>query len=471
MNPPATASQDLDTGRISPLEKIGYGLGDTASNFVWGTAMSFLTYFYTDIYGLSGAAVAVLFLFTRVFDGFSDFAMGIVVDRTRTRWGKFRPYLLWMCVPLALAFVLAFSTPVWSPQAKLIYAWVTYNLVMIFYTAINIPYSALSGVMTGETVQRASLNSYRMTLAQVGGLIVNAATLPLVAMLGAGNDQKGYQLTAMLFGVIIVVLFLVCFLTTRERISPPPEQSAAIREDVRMLMKNWPWIVLSIVAILNMIFLIIRGSVTIHYYKYVLLLSGASTHFTLDWMGGIQIHKISTLLAMGSVLFIVGAIITPALVSRTGKKLLFIGTFLVSAISAAPVYWLGPGDLPALVLLVGVGSIAGGVNATLFWTMIADTADFAQWKLGRRATGVIFSSTTCAQKLGMGLGGAAVGILLAKTGYVANVEQSDSAIHGLKLLMSWIPAAGFVVCGLIFIAYPLTSAVEGRMKAESDGSN
>lgn len=433
-------------------EKLAYGAGDAASNFVWGTLMTFLTYFYTDIYGLPAASVAALFFFTRILDGVSDLAAGAIADRTQTRWGKFRPYLLWMCVPLAVTFVLTFTTPPWEGTAKIAYAWITYNVVMLAYTAINIPYSALSGVMTGDPIDRTKLNSYRMTLAQVGGLTVNAATLPLIALLGAGDDREGYFLTACLFGVAIVGLFLFSFAGTRERIAPPPSQSGALRDDLRMLAKNLPWIILFVVGIINMIFLIVRGSVTVHYYKYVLDLAGANPDFLL---GGLKLHKISTLLVAGNLFFIAGAAVTSRVVRLTGKRAAFAGTFLVSALAAAPLYWCGAAQFGLVVALIVVGSIAGGVNATLFWTMIADTADYAESRLGRRSTGIIFSATTCAQKLGMGLGGAIVGVALTMVGYTANTTQSPAALSGLASLVSWIPAAGFLVCALIVLKYPL----------------
>jgi GPH family glycoside/pentoside/hexuronide:cation symporter len=449
MNAPSSST----FARLSFREKLAYGAGDTASNFVWGTLMTFLTYFYTDIYGLPAAAVASLFLFTRVLDGISDLAAGALADRTQTRWGKFRPYLLWMCVPLAVTFVLTFTTPPWEGTAKIAYAWITYNLVMLAYTAINIPYSALSGVITGDPIDRTKLNSYRMTLAQVGGLTVNATTLPLIAFLGAGNDRLGYFFTACLFGVAIVGLFLFSFAGTRERITPPPTQSGALRDDLRMLARNLPWLILFLIGIINMIFLIVRGSVTIHYFKYVLDLAGANPDFVLP--GGLHLHKISTLLVAGNLFFIVGAVVTSRIVLLTGKRTAFAGTFLVSALAAAPLYWCGSGQLGLVVALIVVGSVAGGINATLFWTMIADTADFAETHLGRRSTGIIFSATTCAQKLGMGLGGAIVGVALTMVGYSANTTQSPTSLAGLASLVSWVPALGFLVCGAIVFLYPL----------------
>jgi GPH family glycoside/pentoside/hexuronide:cation symporter len=438
--------------KLSFFEKLSYGLGDTASNFVWATLMSFLTYFYTDIYGLPATAMATLFLFTRFLDGISDIAIGAVADRTESKSGKFRPYLLWMSVPLAVTFILTFTTPPWSPGAKIVYAWITYNLMMLAYTAINIPYSALSGVMTADSKQRASLNAYRMTLAMTGGFLVNAMTLPLISALGQGDDQRGYFLTACCFGAIIVVLFGITYAGSRERITPPPEQRGQLWEDFRLLFQNLPWIVLFAVAIVNMIFVVVRGSVTVHFYKYVMNLAGPEPHVII---GNLKLHKISTIMSLGSICFIIGAVLTPRLVGRISKRLLFILTFAVNALTSVPLMFLDAGDLLLVLTLQAIGSISGGVNATLFWTMIADAADYGEKALGRRTTGIVFSATTAAQKLGMGFGGALIGWMLNRIGYVPNVEQTPQAIEGLKALMSWIPALGFCACALILLYYPI----------------
>jgi GPH family glycoside/pentoside/hexuronide:cation symporter len=438
--------------KLSFFEKFSYGLGDTASNFVWATLMSFLTYYYTDIFGLPATAMAALFLFTRFLDGVSDIAIGAVADRTESKAGKFRPYLLWMSVPLAVTFVLTFTTPPWSLGAKIVYAWITYNLMMLAYTAINIPYSALSGVMTADTQQRASLNAFRMTLAMTGGFLINAMTLPMINALGQGNNQRGYFLTACCFGAVIVALFGITYFGTRERITPPPEQRGKLFEDFRLLFRNRPWIILFAVAIMNMIFIVVRGSVTVHFYKYVMLLAEPEPHFLI---GGLKLHKISTIMSLGSICFIIGAVLTPRLVGHISKRLLFIQTFVINALTAVPLMFLGPDDLSLVLTLQAVGSITGGVNATLFWTMIADAADYGEKVLGRRTTGIVFSATTAAQKLGMGLGGALIGWMLNRIGYVPNVEQTPQAIEGLKALMSWIPALGFLACALILLAYPI----------------
>jgi GPH family glycoside/pentoside/hexuronide:cation symporter len=427
--------------KLSLKEKIGFGLGDTASNFVWGTLMSFIMFFYTDVFGITAAAVGTMFLVARCFDGFTDFVMGAIADRTNTRWGKFRPYLLWMCVPLAIVTVLTFTVPDFDPTGKLIYAWVTYNLLMIFYTAINIPYSALSGVMTDDPIDRTSLNSYRMVLAQCGGFLVNGLTLPLVAYFGNGNQALGFQLTTALFGLIIVCLFLITFATTKERIQPDQFQKTKLSEDLKTLFANRHWLVMFGAGMLDLTFIIIRAGCLIYYCKYVM---------------GFDEARTTTFLLLGNIGFIIGAVVTRYLVTAVGKKSGLIIAHIILALSAACFYWVSPTSMYLAFALQILHSFGGGLNATLYWAMIADTADFSEWKFKVRTTGIVFSATTCSQKVGMGIGGSIAGLMLTQFGYVAGATQSVSANHGILLLVSLIPAVGFLLVAGMFSFYGLT---------------
>jgi GPH family glycoside/pentoside/hexuronide:cation symporter len=432
-------------------EKFGFGLGDTASNFVWGTMTSFLLFYYTDIFGISAAAVGTLFLFARVSDGAVDFFMGAIADRTQSRWGKFRPYLIWMCVPLAVAFVLTFTTPDFSMTGKIIYAWITYNLLMVFYTAINIPYSALSGVMTDDPLDRTALNSYRMALAQVGGLIVNALTLPLIGIFGHSDKAKGYQITILLFSGMAIVLFLITFFTTRERIQPPPAQRTKLREDLRTLFSNRHWIIMFIAGLASLTFVIIRGAALIYYCKYYLGVEAVK----INILGLFTMDEISFFLVLGNIGFIVGAVMTRFSVKAIGKKYSYIITEIGLAVTCAAFYWITP-QQPALVFVFQlVNAFIAGLNATLYWAMIADTADFSEWKFKVRTTGIIFSATTCSQKVGLGIGGAISGLLLTDYGYVAGATQTAMANQGILLMVSLIPAAGFFFVACVFCLYGL----------------
>jgi GPH family glycoside/pentoside/hexuronide:cation symporter len=437
--------------KLTFLEKFGFGLGDTASNFVWGTMTSFLLFYYTDIFGISAAAVGTLFLFARVSDGAVDFFMGAIADRTQTRWGKFRPYLLWMCVPLAVAFVLTFTTPNFSMNGKILYAWITYNMLMICYTAINIPYSALSGVMTDDPLDRTSLNSYRMALAQVGGLTVNALTLPLIAYFGQSDNHRGYQLTILLFSTVAIALFLITFFTTHERIQPPVAQKTKLSEDLKTLVSNRHWIIMFITGLSSLTFVIIRSAALIYYCKYYLKVSGVQ----IDIFGLFSMDEISFFLVLGNIGFILGAICTRFLVKAIGKKYSYIWTSVGIAVTCAVFYWIDPRQMILVFAVQLLNAYISGINAALYWAMIADTADFSEWKFNVRTTGIIFSATTCSQKVGLGIGGAISGLLLTNYGYVAGAIQTAHANEGILLMVSLIPAGGYFFIACLFNLYGL----------------
>ncbi len=459
----SAAARDLDRhGMHLPLvEKVGYGLGDTASNFVWALMMNFIMYFYTDIFGITAAATGTMLLVARATDGFFDFFVGAVADRTHTRWGKFRPYLLWLCVPLAVVFVMAFTTPAAAAPVKLAYAWLTYNLLMLLYSAINIPYGALSGVMTDDPLERTSLNAYRMGLAQVGGIVANTSFLWLVARLGGGDDPTGARRTVTLFAVAAVGLFLVTFFTTRERIHPPQTQKVGLRQDLRMLLANPHWLMMFVVGIVNITFAVIRGSAGIYYLKSYQGWAADEPAF-----GIVPLNRIAAFFLVGGLAMIVGAMLTRPVVQRIGKKWAFVGSMLCVAATAVPFYFVPPGQTGLVFLFHVVGMLAAGINATLYWTLLADTADFAEWKFGARSTGLVFSATTCAQKAGMGIGAAVAGTILDWCGYAPNAEQSASALRGILLMMSLIPAAGLAVLALAFCGYGLSEGTCATIRDE-----
>ncbi len=439
--------------KISVKEKIGYGLGDTASNFVWALMMNFIMYYYTDIYGITAAAAGTMLLFARSTDGVFDFFIGALADRTKTRWGRFRPYLLWLCVPLAIVFVLAFTTPNFSPAGKLVWAWVTYNALMLLYSAINIPYGALSGVMTDDTLERTSINSYRMALAQIGGIIANSSFLLLIPKFGGGNKQLGAQLTVLLFSVMAVALFLITFFSTRERIQPPAAQKTRLRDDLKTLLANRHWLLLFLVGIVNITLAVVRGSSGIYYLKSY-----------LHWPEGDD--RITMFFLFGGLAMIFGAMLTKFAVKAVGKKTAFIASMVLVALTALPFYWIKPEQVSLVFTFQIIGAIFSGINATLFWALVADTADFAEWKFNVRTTGIIFSAVTCAQKAGMGIGAAFAGWLLTVFGYVANVEQSADSLHGILLMTSLIPAVGLLILAGVFSFYGLNEKLCQTMREE-----
>jgi len=437
--------------KLSFGEKFGYGLGDTASNFVWALMMNFIMFYYTDIFGITAAAAGTMLLFARSTDGVVDFFIGAIADRTKTRWGRFRPYLIWLCIPLAIVFVLAFTTPNLSPAGKLVWAWVTYNALMFLYSAINIPYGALSGVMTDDPLERTSLNSYRMSLAQIGGIIANSSFMVLIVKFGGDNQQLGAQRTVMLFAAIAVVLFLISFWTTKERIQPPANQHTKLTQDLKTLFLNPHWIMMFAVGIINITLAVVRGSAGIYYLKSYLHLEGGS---------------IATWFLVSGLSMVFGATLTRFVVKGMGKKWSFITSMSVVALTAIPFYWMKPDQMAAIYACQIIGMMAAGVNATLFWALVADTADYQEWKFNTRTTGVVFSATTCAQKAGMGIGAAFAGFLISHFGYVPNAEQTPEALRGILLLNSLIPAVGLILLAASFIIYGLNEPVCKKMREE-----
>lgn len=422
--------------KLSFREKAGYALGDTASNLYWKTCEFFLLFFYTDVFGIGAGTVATMFLVTRLWDAINDPLMGIISDRTSTRFGKFRPYLIWLALPLAAAGVLCFTTPDLPDGGKIVYAYITYSLMMMIYTAINIPYSALMGVMTSDVKDRASLSSFRFIGAFTGAILVSSFTLDLVELLGGGSATRGWQLTMVLYGVIAAVLFCLAFLTTRERVAPPVGSRSSVKQELADLFANGPWMVMFFLGLLVIVSFWIRGGTTAYYFKYFVgdtLLTGS-------------------FLVSGSVASVIGIAATGHLVRKFGKRRLYMGLMALGALLMVPFYFLGPEQIGLIFFLHIVTSLIMGPNAPLVWAMYADTADYSEWKTGRRSTGLVFSAATFAQKAGGALGGWMTGFLLAGFGYQANMVQSSDSIFGILLLMSFIPA-GFCAAAAIVVGF------------------
>ncbi len=467
MNPQSTSV------KLSFGEKFGYGLGDTASNFVWALMMNFIMFYYTDIFGITAAAAGTMLLFARSTDGVVDFFIGAIADRTKSKWGRFRPYLVWLCVPLAVIFVLAFTTPNLGPAGKLVWAWVTYNLLMLLYSAINIPYGALSGVMTDDPLERTSLNSYRMSLAQIGGIIANSSFIVLIAKLGGGSQPLGAQRTVMLFSTVAVVLFLISFWTTKERIHPPVDQKTNLLQDLKNLFRNRHWVMMFVTGIVNITFAVVRGTAGIYYLqRYLRLDAAGDTKSFYKWEAGQGIElfylgQIGTYFLLSGLAMIFGAMMTRFAVKLMGKKWSFITSLALVGLTAIPFYFIKPDQMPLVYAFQMLGMIFAGINATLFWAMVADTADFQEWKFNIRTTGVAFSATTCAQKAGMGIGAAIAGYLISYFGYDPKAAaQTSEAIHGILLLISLIPAVGLLVLSCFFTIYGLSEPICKTMRED-----
>ena len=426
---------------LSIKEKVGYACGDVASNFYWRVFDVFLFIFYTDVFGLSAATVGTMMLVTRLIDAFSDPIMGAVADRTITKWGRFRPYLLWGIIPIVAAGILTFTVPDLDDSGKVIWAYATYIFMMLAYTFINVPYGALLGVVTHDTQQRTTLTSFRFIGAFSGGSLVAYLTPELVAWFGQGDEATGWQLTMMLYGCIAAALFTITFFSTKERISPPANQQTPVLLDIRDLLSNKPWIVLFSLALIIMMTISLRGSTGTFYFKYYVNREDLIGSFSMAYMIALAI----------------GAASTPLLTKLMDKrKLLMVLMSIVAALSA--IFYVVPKDNIALmfVLQIAIG-LALGPKSPLVFSMYADTADYSFWRTGRRATAMIFSAAAFAQKLGGALAGAMIGWLLSSMGYVANQAQSGASENGIVLLMTLIPAIFAALAVPLLALYPLSN--------------
>jgi GPH family glycoside/pentoside/hexuronide:cation symporter len=433
----------MQNSKLSFFEKIGYASGDTASNLFWQTFSMFLLFFYTDIFGISAAAAGTMFLITRIWDTVNDPLMGILSDRTNTRWGKFRPYLLWLAIPFGVIGVLTFTTPDFSDIGKIVYAYITYSLMMMIYTAINIPYSALMGVMSSNSLERTSLSSFRFVAAFTGGIIVQGTALKLVKVTGGENQALGWQLTMTLFAILAVLLFLFTFFTTKERVSPPKAQKTTLLSDLKDLGSNIPWLMLFVIGIFLLTFVSIRNGSIMYYFKYYVgeqsfLLFGKEYNYDRDVLA-------SAFMVFGSVANIAGVLMTRYISELMGKKKAFIALMVLTMILTAFFYILKPSAVIPMFLLQVIISLVMGPMSPIIWAMYTDTADYSEWRNGRRATGLVMSASTMAQKFGWTIGGALAGWILAAYGFVPNQDQNPETLKGIRLMISIIPA----VCALI----------------------
>lgn len=423
-------------------EKIAYGLGDTASNIVFQTVMLFLSYFYTDVFGIAPAVVGTLFLVVRIFDAVTDPMMGALTDRTNTRYGKFRPYLLWLALPFGFISVLAFTTPDLSDQGKIYYAFGTYALLMIAYTAINIPYSALGGVLTADPKERVSVQSYRFVFGMLGGLLVTALTLPLVEYFGQGDKAKGYQLTILAMSILGVVLFWLCFAGTKERVFPPANQKTTIGGDMRSLWKNDQWRILSAASLFLLTGMVLRSTLAIYYVKYFLGREDMITAFVTTGMVG-------SIIGAGSAQF---------LVKKFCKVKAYIVLNLIAAALSVASYFVASEQIYLAIGMYFLWSFFLQMATPLLWAKMADAVDYGHWKNGVRITGMVYSSIVFFIKFGLALGGAFAGWLLAYYGYQADVVQSVTTQQGILLSFTVLPAIGSIVVAFIMRFYRLNDA-------------
>ena len=435
--------------RIAPLsirEKVGYGLGDMASNFYNGFFGIFLLYYYTDVWGISPAAAGTMFLVTKILDAVTDPAMGLIADRTQTRWGKYRPYLLWMAIPYALLGYLLFLGPDLSEVGKLIFAYVSYSLVMLAFTAINVPYSALLAVIHPKTEEREKATQYRFIFASLGTLTVGAMTKPLVEFLGQGDELTGFRLTIILFAVLSVIFFMITFASTKERIEPKRE-GGSIAKDFGVLLNNISWIILAVSGILIVVGLIARISSAAFYMKYYVPTGEGSG---LWWM-----DRTSLLITLGFVGQLFGAMLTPTFLKVFDKRQLMIFMAVLNAALLFGCYFVPPEWYWSITAFHTASIFTFGVMITLLFAMYTDCAEYGEWKSGINSAGLTVSASMFSLKTGSAVGSAVPAFILAGFGFIANEVQTPEAITGIRLMFNIVPALFFGAAGLLIVFYKL----------------
>ena len=535
---------EIKEERISIKEKIGYGLGDTASNLFFQTFMLFLLYFYTDVYGISAGVAGTMFLITRIWDSINDPIMGIIADRTKTRWGKFRPYLLWLAIPFGIIGVLTFTTPDLSTGGKIVYAYITYTLMMMIYTAINIPYSALMGVISSSPIQRTSFSQFRFIFAFIGAFIVQGITLPMVNGFGSNdtsvittgiqdnrivlkeqgtgmvklqlqtnadtdtaktkniiisvaeageyaqndtsknkinlikgfdtydldakeylgianfdikhlklkviNERKGFASAMTVLAILSVIMFLITFFTTKERVQPPEKQKTSLKKDIRDLFVNKPWWILFALGIFTLSHVSIRNGSIMYYFKY---------YVGSDALAG-------AFMMAGTIATISSIMLTEYFSRLFGKKKLYIISMVLTTVFVLLFGLLGKESIIMMFVLQILISFSFGPTAPLVFAMYTDAADYSEYMTGRRATGLVMSASTMAQKFGWTIGGAITGWLLASFGFEANAIQGENTLTGIKLMMSAIPATGSLLGAIVMIFYKLDENFMEKIEKE-----
>jgi glycoside/pentoside/hexuronide:cation symporter, GPH family len=468
--------------KLSFFEKAGYSLGDGAANFVFFLMLLFQLNFYTDTLGITAAAAGWLLLVARLWDAFFDPMMGMLADRTETRWGKFRPWVIWTAVPWGVVMVLAYTNPGFNYLGTFLWAFITNVLLMTIYSANNTPYSAMTGVITGDLRERTSLSSYRFVAAMIAQLIVGGFTLPLVAKFGQGDKSKGWQITIGLWAVICVVLFVITFLTTRERIKPISEERPSPKQAFGDLLKNGPWIAIFILTLAHFAVLAMRDGSMSYYFKYYLdrdqlfsflqgwglatssaAGSGGWWNYLLNVFGlmvntdktnigdvGFSLLNITTQLVL-----VVGVACSTWLAMRYGKKVVAMVGFSFATVLMAAIILVPPDGVWQTFLFVWIRQLTYAPTIPLLWAMFADVADYAEWRTGRRTTGVIFATIIFALKAGLSLGGALAGWILSAYGYQANVAQTPTALLGIRMVVSVYPAICFVIVLICLYFYKI----------------
>jgi GPH family glycoside/pentoside/hexuronide:cation symporter len=447
---------------LKVTEYMGYALGDTASNFFFQTFNIFLTYYYVDVWGIPATALLWLIPVVRAFGAFDDVIMGLIADRTNTRWGKFRPYLLFGAIPYGICGYLMFAGPDLSPNGKIAYAAVTYALMMISYTVINVPYSAMLGVISPSPRTRTVASTFRFVGAFGAAFLISLFVRPLVKYLGAESEIRGFQMTMAIFAVVSVILILITFATTKERVAPPPQQKTNVREELGELFRNWPWVVLLITAIFSNAFSALRSGSTIFYFKYVEGYDSTPVFWTLD--------RTTLFLTSGALGLVLGTVCLGPIARKVDKKYYAAGLSAVTGVCFLAFYFIPKGQFASMVAVNMLAQFCAGPTSALTWALYGDVADYGEAKYGRRSTGLIYSASLFSIKTGVLVGGFLVPLFLAKFGYVKGAEtQTAHAVLGIAIAFSIAPALFALLKAVALLIYPLdqkrVDAIERELAA------
>lgn len=435
--------------KLGWTEKFGYASGDMASCLYFGIFMNFMAIFYTDVFGLSPAVLAAMLLFTRTWDWINDPIMGAIADRTTSKMGKFRPWILWMILPYMILGVLTFTTFDLGPTMKIVYAFVTYTFLMMAYTAINVPYGAIMGVMTARSDQRTVLAAYRFIGANAGIFTVTLLLPILVKSIGQGNEQLGYSGAVAVIALMAGAFFFITFKTCKERIQPVERERVKLRVEMKELLRNKPWLIIIGISILTVLAQAIRATPTLHFFKYVV--------GNEDWG--------TKLLLYNSIAAIVAVMLSKYIVAAFGcKKKAYIVLNLIFAGLLVWFYFIPIDNFPLMIINQLMIAMVAAPMMPLFWSMIADTADYGASKFGHRSTGVIFSAGTASQKIGWTVGPALAMLLLGGAGFVANAEQGPNTLLTLHLMMSILPAGVAILTAIVTCFYPINIRVEKELE-------
>jgi GPH family glycoside/pentoside/hexuronide:cation symporter len=445
--PPPTTPPAKEQG-LRTREYIGYALGDMASNLFFVTFNIFLIYYYVDVWAIPAASISFMMVAVRLFDALNDPVMGLIADRTDTKWGKFRPYLLWGAVPYGICGYLMFAGPDLGATGKLVYAYATYTLMLVAYTVINVPYSSMLGVISPHSRTRGVASSFRFVGAFTGGFLVSLLARPLVRHLGGDDEVAGFQLTIAIFAVASVIMFWLCFATTRERVKPPPAQQTDVKAELGELLRNGPWVMLLVATIFSTTFMALRQGSTLFYFKYVVGDDGSPILFgTLD--------RSTVFLSTGMLAQILGTAALGVIVRRVDKKKLAAWLSWITGVSFAGFFLLPTDNYWLLVGVNALGTFCMGPTSALTWAMYGDVADYGEWKFGRRSTALVYSASLFSIKTGIMIGGTLVPLFLGLFGFVRNEAQGPLAVLGITLAFSLAPGLFAILKGVALWLYPL----------------